>query len=136
MTVDFANKALSRFKAREDLSFVLREQHQVVGTCSVPRLAWEVPVFEIGYWLRASARGRGLMTEAVIGLRDYLVQYCNPLRLEIRCDSANAASRSVAVRTGFLEEATIRKSRRNNQGKLADETIYAWFPEEITEVNR
>jgi RimJ/RimL family protein N-acetyltransferase len=47
------------------------------------------------------------------------------VRLEIRSDARNAASRRVAENCGFDLEGILRKSRRNTGGELADSCMYA-----------
>src|ERR1700730_17278674 len=67
---------------REDMArWLLREQLEIgiweratrhfLGGIMLRPHSWEIPFFEIGYWLRSSAEGKGYMTEAVQLLTDY-----------------------------------------------------------------
>src|SRR5947209_2340919 len=56
---------------------------------------WESRYFEIGYWLRVSACGRGYMTEAVRLLTDYAFNSLKANRVEIRCDERNVRSAAI-----------------------------------------
>jgi len=47
------------------------------------------------------------------------------VRLEIRSDARNAASRRVAEKCGFELEGILRRARRNATGELADACVYA-----------
>ena len=58
-------------------------------------------VLEIGYWLRASAQGRGLVTAAARVLAEVAASYDEVERVVICCDEANARSAAVPSRLGF-----------------------------------
>ena len=56
---------------------------------------------EIGYWLAAHARGRGVMVRAVELLRQHGVRELGLRRIEMHVHPDNAASARVAERAGF-----------------------------------
>ncbi len=58
--------------------------------------------FEIGYWRRADAGGRGLVTAASRALTEAALALPSIERVEIHCDEANAASAAVPRRLGYL----------------------------------
>ncbi len=66
-------KAVAEFMIRTDLRLLLflRGTGTLVGSSGLHRLNWEVPCFEIGYWMRTPYCGRGLMTEAVRGITEF-----------------------------------------------------------------
>jgi ribosomal-protein-serine acetyltransferase len=86
---------------------------------------WESGYFEIGYWLRTSAEGRGYVTEAVRALTDYLFASLGARRVEIRCDARNQRSAAVAERAGFIREARLGNARRGANGALSDTLVFA-----------
>ena len=55
----------------------------------------------IGYWLSSSARGSGLMTEAVKGVIAWAREELGVQRFELWTHPDNAASQAVARRAGF-----------------------------------
>lgn len=57
---------------------------------------------EFGYWLRADATGRGVITAAAALLLPFAQAWPACTGVEIRCDPANAASAAVPVRLGFV----------------------------------
>ena len=89
------------------------------------RIDWNVPKFEIGYWLRRSLHGRGLMTEAVIGIKDFAFEHLNARRVEIRCDARNEKSSAVARRAGFDLEGVLRHDARDHHDELRDTLIFS-----------
>jgi RimJ/RimL family protein N-acetyltransferase len=86
---------------------------------------WDVPSFEIGYWLAAEAEGHGYITEAATALVDYTLRELGALRIEIRCDARNTRSAAVALRLGFTQEALLHNERRAADGSLRDTLIFA-----------
>ena len=63
--------------------------------------------WEIGYWVRATAVGRGLCTEAAEAVVDAAFAVPGIQRLELHMDPANGPSRRVAGKLGVrLREST------------------------------
>ncbi|ATG75887.1 acetyltransferase [Zobellella denitrificans] len=87
-----------------------------------------VPFFELGYWLRSSAQGRGHMAAAVSLLERHAFDELGANRLEIRCAESNRRSRAVAERGGYVLEATLHNERRLPSGRLDNTVIYGKFP--------
>ncbi|MFG2002578.1 GNAT family N-acetyltransferase [Spirillospora sp. NPDC048911] len=84
----------------------------------------EIGVCEVGVWLGAGARGRGLVTMAVRHMVDWAMNVRGMARVEWRCDPENANSRAAAKRLGFTHEATLR-STWIIEGERHDEEIWA-----------
>jgi RimJ/RimL family protein N-acetyltransferase len=82
---------------------------------------------EIGYWIRASHEGRGLVTEAVAALVRVAFEVERVSRVEIHCDPENARSAAVARRLGLTHEATLRARDRTPDGAPRDTMIWSMF---------
>ena len=65
---------------------------------------------EVGYWLGASATGRGLATRAARAVVGHLFAERGLHRVEMQCAVENAASRAVAERVGLVAEGVRRES--------------------------
>jgi RimJ/RimL family protein N-acetyltransferase len=117
----------ARWHAREELDycFVRRDDGMLVGKGGLHTIDWSLPKFEIGYWVRTSCAGQGFASEGAAALADMARRTLAAVRLEIRSDARNAASRRVAENCGFDLEGILRKSRRNTGGELADSCMYA-----------
>jgi RimJ/RimL family protein N-acetyltransferase len=89
---------------------------------------WALRCFEIGYWARTGAEGRGLVTDAVRALATAAFRDLDAQRLEIRCDERNARSWRVAERAGFTLEATRRHDALDVQGRPRVTRVYARLP--------
>ena len=119
-----------RFLSREDLwmFFFLKESDTFVGSGGLHRMDWDVPRFEIGYWVRTAYGGQGFITEAVNGITDFAFNLLGANRVEIHCDKLNDRSAAVARRAGFEHEATLRNHRRNHlTNSLRDTLIFVKF---------
>ncbi|HEU0304598.1 MAG TPA: GNAT family N-acetyltransferase [Gaiellaceae bacterium] len=83
----------------------------VVGSCGI---AWQDPthgVAEIGYWVRADDRGRGVATRAVRLASAWAFETGGVERLQLRADVLNTASQKVAEKAGFQREGVLRSVR-------------------------
>lgn len=89
-----------------------------------------MPAFEIGYWLRTSAWGRGYVSEAVQVLSRFAFEMLGANRVEIRCDPRNTRSAAVPTRLGFVQEALLRNDVRDGAGELRDILIFALTPDD------
>ena len=79
---------------------------EVAGMCGVDDWSTE-DVAQIGYWLAASARGRGYATRAVILLTRWLFEL-GAARVFLTIVAGNETSVEVARRAGFVYEGTMR----------------------------
>ena len=81
-----------------------------IGIINPHTINWEVPSFELGYWIRTPYSGKGYMTEAVNALTQYSFKQMHAIRLEVRCDPNNIKSRKIPERLGFEQEAILKKT--------------------------
>jgi RimJ/RimL family protein N-acetyltransferase len=126
-TETYVREAALRFRNHEDLPLLLFRTSDglFVGGSGMHRIDWDVPRFEIGYWVRTSLSGQGYITEAVLGITAFAFEQLEAIRLEIRCDARNQRSAAVAERAGFTLEARLRKESRALDGSLRDTLIFA-----------
>lgn len=119
--------AMTQFAAGDGLRyhFFDKRSEQFVGNASFHHIDPLVPKLELGYWLRTSRSGGGLMREAVAALCEMAEQELGAARLEIRCDTRNLRSARVAEACGFRLEGVLRNACRDPQGQLRDTRLYA-----------
>src|SRR5579875_2075190 len=79
---------------------------------------------EVGYWLAARSRGRGLATTAVEAVARWALGPVGLRRLELRAALGNRASRAVAERAAFRPEGVLR-SWRAVHGRPTDFALYS-----------
>lgn len=107
-----------------NLLMVARGTDEIVGATGYPRLDWDVPKFEIGYWVRSDQVGKGYASESTWALTRHAFEVLGANRVELRMDDRNTRSWKVAERFGFELEATLKNEVRVPDGSLRDTRIY------------
>jgi RimJ/RimL family protein N-acetyltransferase len=102
-----------------------KDTKQFIGGTGFQNIVWEIPSFEIGYWIRTSRAQQGLMTEAINALTQYAFKQLGAKRVAITCDIDNVRSKKVPERLGYLLEATLKYTKRKPlTNELCDTMIY------------
>lgn len=116
-----------KFLTREGLWFYLfrKETDTLIGMTALHHIDWNVPKFEIGYWVRKCCEGQGYIREALEGLLHLAFEGLGARRIEIHIAPQNERSWRVAERAGFALEGIYRNAYRNGAGELCDERVYA-----------
>jgi RimJ/RimL family protein N-acetyltransferase len=86
---------------------------------------------EVGYWVAAHARRRGIATRAVRLMAHWSFVDLEVQRLELLTNVGNEASEGVARKCGFKREGVMR-SARVIKGERVDLTLYSLLPGELT----
>jgi RimJ/RimL family protein N-acetyltransferase len=117
---------------REDMGVGLfdAETGRYGGGSGLHPRGWDLRFFEIGYWVRRSAEGRGYVSEAVRLLADYAFASLAANRIMIRCDVRNLRSAAVARRLGFVQEALLRNDSLALDGTLRSTLVFALTPDD------
>jgi RimJ/RimL family protein N-acetyltransferase len=108
-----------------DVLLELKSSGETIGGAGFPRLNWDVPKFEIGYWCRTDHTGRGLVSEATFELARFAFDKLAAARVELFIDARNTRSYHVAERLGFNLEGLHRADARDPHGNLCDMLVYA-----------
>jgi RimJ/RimL family protein N-acetyltransferase len=108
--IDLLRRFRGQFDAGEDFVYGIfaRDESEVVGGTGFHTRVG-AGAFEIGYWIRASATGRGYATEVTATLTRVAFELCAVDRVEIRVDPRNERSAAVPRKLGYAEEATLRR---------------------------
>ena len=83
---------------------------------------------EFGYWIGEEYWDRGIITEAIQAVSDYVFEKFDIIRLEAHVYHWNISSMRVLEKVGFEKEAILKK-RIFKDGKYVDEHIYIKFKE-------
>lgn len=103
------------FAVGGDAGYTITVDGEVAGVIGVHDRLGDPRAREIGYWLRTSLHGRGVMTRAVSAVLGVLAG-AGIERAVIRCDERNEPSAAVARRAGFTHVETIDDPERENPG--------------------
>jgi len=120
----------SQFDRGENFVYGLfsADESEVVGGSGLHPRAGDSISLEIGYWIRASAVGRGYATEASAALARVGLEVCGADRIDIRVDPANERSAAVPRKLGFVEEARLRRRLISVPGEEPrDAVIFSLF---------
>ncbi|MDY0395355.1 GNAT family N-acetyltransferase [Virgibacillus halophilus] len=116
------------FQQRTDLRLHIFEKAtgDFIGCTGLHRINWNVPKFEIGYWVDSRKSGNYFMTEAVKGVTEFAFRELHANRVEIRCDSENDRSRAIPERLQFTLEGILHHDDiAPDESGLRDTCIYA-----------
>jgi RimJ/RimL family protein N-acetyltransferase len=90
-------------------------------------------VGEIGYWVRADARGRGVVSRALALISRFAFEQEGAARLQLRADVENTGSRRAAEKVGYTFEGVLRSAHWNARlGRRQDWALYSLLPDELT----
>jgi RimJ/RimL family protein N-acetyltransferase len=85
----------------------------------------------IGYWVVASARGRGVCTAALRLVSRWALESLGLQRLELITDPDNRASQRVAEKVGYEREGILRAHLRHPDGRIRDSVMFSLLPGEV-----
>lgn len=100
-----------------------------VGSVGSTRLDLNNKKVEIGYWLDEGHSGKGIMTQSVKALIEYLFNTFDLNRIEIHVTPENIKSSAIPERLGFTYEGTLRQVEFVN-GTFLDNKVYGLLREE------
>jgi RimJ/RimL family protein N-acetyltransferase len=101
-TATFLRGAREKWDAGEEFGYLIVDGvgDRVLGGGGLHRRSGPESL-EIGYWLRADATGRGVITAAAGALTDAAFALDGIEQVEIHCDEANVRSAAVPRRLGY-----------------------------------
>jgi len=119
------------WRAGTSRSFVICDRQTGALLGAVGLHARERPeLSEIGYWIAAEARRRGVATRAVRLVSTWAIGDLGYVRLELMTHVDNVASQRVAERAGFTREG-IRRSYTTIGCGLADVVMFSLSPGDL-----
>ena len=87
-------------------------------------------VVDIGYWVKAEARGRGVASRALGLLASWAIEELGAARVQLITEPANVASQRVAEKAGFKREGVLR-SLVEIKGTRRDCVMYSLLPDDL-----
>lgn len=129
--IDITKKVLSEWveSYKKDETYrwgiVLKENGQLIGGIDMVLLFDNIDCCEIGYVLSKKYWNRGLMTEALKSVINYLFKKANFNRIQLRHHVDNEASGRVMQKAGLQFEGILREADKTNTGQFCDTAIYS-----------
>lgn len=96
-----------------------------VGDIAVTRWSESDEWCELGYCLTERLWNRGLMSEALSAVTEYLLHQVGFYRVGLKHDSLNPASGRVMQKCGFTFEGMLRGQKKRRDGSHADICYYS-----------
>ena len=122
--IDFINAMLSADK-NEVFAFAIECDGKVIGSIGIFRQQnIHRRTAELGYYIAEEYWGKGIATQAVNKICDYVFQNSDILRIFAEPFSKNIASCRVLEKAGFQCEGTLR-SNAVKCGKICDMQMYS-----------
>ena len=103
----------------------LKEIGEVIGSISIVKLEENHFSCEVGYCMSRNYWGKGIMSEALKEVIDYLFSEVGLNRIEARHDTNNRASGKVMSKSGMKYEGTLRQAKLRDYTEFYDLSIYA-----------
>lgn len=103
---------------------------RLLGIAEAFELNQKVNMVTIGYFLAESQWGRGIATEAVKILIDYLFAEVNVNRIQAAVMPVNEQSKKVLLKNGFIKEGMLRQATIWSGKGIVDLEIYSILKEE------
>jgi RimJ/RimL family protein N-acetyltransferase len=115
------------FERRKNLYMVAfeRSSGRLIAGTGFHNIDWDIPSFEIGYWVRTSATKRGYATEITTALAHYAFIALGARRVEVCHADGNDASARVIAKSGFTQEGILKNHHRHVDGRIGDTWVYA-----------
>jgi RimJ/RimL family protein N-acetyltransferase len=118
-------------------SSLLRESIELIGIeaqtgeavvwCGFHDIDWKTRQCDTGFWVRKSAQGRGIATEAANAMVRYAFGALRMQRVGLTHSRGNEASRRIAKKLGFALEGIQPRANLLPGGKAVDKYCYARF---------
>jgi len=122
------------WRAGEHAGFAIVDAaaNDLLGSIGVRSVDGASSVAEVGYWIAASARGRGIATAALRLVSRWALETAGVKRLQLRAATRNLPSQRVAERAGFTLEGVLRSAHWNDRlGERVDWAVYSLLPGEL-----
>lgn len=107
-----------------------KDEKTLYGGTGFHGFDWKVPSVEIGWFLRKSARGQGIGSEAVRLCCKLAFDHIGANRVWGTVDVLNDRSWRLFERVGFTREAHMRGNSRDHHGVVRDTFMYAMLARE------
>lgn len=113
-----------RNRDTKTMLFGIFKDGKLLGEIGFTGIAMKSGKVEIGYWLRKSARGQGIINKLLPRIEKMAFEqdWCH--KIQIHCDAKNIASKSVAEKNGYVLEGIIRQDGKWPNGSLRDKLYF------------
>lgn len=116
-------------------AFDKRDEHFVAQVYVGP-VNWDLPEFQIGFFVDKDHEGQGYMTEAVSATLGFIFHHLGAHRVSAECDEMNKRSIRVLERCGMTQEGLLRKNKRNADGTISGTLLFGLLRREYDQIHQ
>jgi RimJ/RimL family protein N-acetyltransferase len=129
---DFIDGTAADIASGRELALAIVDlDDDVMGALGLSNFDWRDLKAEIGYWIVAESRRRGIGARATRLLTVWGLTGLGLERVELLANPENEASQRLAERAGFTREGTLRRYRRRH-GLREDLVMFSMLAEDLT----
>lgn len=122
--LDFVQRVPTSLELRREIPFVIEfgvgQEREFAGVISFHSISLENHRAEIGYWMHAPMRAKGIGTIAAKIITNYGFLTLGLRRIEAAVDLDNAASQRLLMSAGFTREGVLRQRVTRSDGSQID----------------
>ena len=105
--------------------YYIFEDSVLLGQIGLSRIGWKHKNGSVGYWLKKSARGRGIISQLLPMIERLGFETFELRKLIIGCDGKNVSSRKIAEKNGYTLDAFCRQDIIWPDGTIRDNCEYS-----------
>ena len=135
--LDFVQRVEASVELAREIPFIVEygvgDEMAFAGVISLHTINLNNHCAEIGYWMSASMRGKGIGTIAAKIITDYGIQTLGFRRIEALVDTDNIASQKLLLSAGYEKEGILASKVTREDGTQIDMVALAtttdrWIP--------
>ena len=113
-----------RNRSPRALLFGIFQDDKLLGEIGFSGVIMQAGKVEIGYWLKKSARGKGIINKLLPRIEKIAFEqdWCH--KIQLHCDAKNIASKKIAESNGYVLEGIIRQDSKWPNGSLRDKLYF------------
>lgn len=113
------------YRNHKSINFAIIYRGEFAGAIGLHSMSIANHCAEIGYWLSAESRGKGICTQAVMVVTDFALNVMEFQRIQALADFDNLSSLRVLERAGYSREALLAKRVTKKDGSQKDMVLFA-----------
>ena len=103
---------------------ISQEINRPIGSLVIKELDLTVPKCELAWFIDEDHEGKGIISKATQWLVNFCFDELDMVKIFVRVNPSNEASKRVALKNGFVKEGYMKKEYRNGYGELTDVEHY------------
>lgn len=108
----------------------LKSSGKYIGQIWIEPNTWEVPSFELGWFLERSQQGQGIATEASKAVIQFMFNHLKAHKIIVITRDDNEKSSKLAKRLGFIREGHLREHSIKKDGSRVGLLYYGMLKNE------